>query len=151
MSENRTISQDDRILAGLAHGSILLGPFTNGLGGIVAALVIWLIQKEKSAYVAYQALQALVYQSVTFLVTMIAWCCWGGLWMVMTLTPLFANPEAYETAPPAGLWAGLVLMIVPLAIWVLTILYGLWGAVRCLGGHDFRYIIIGKWLKSQES
>jgi hypothetical protein len=47
------------------------------------------------------------------------------------------------------LWAGLILMIVPLSIWGLTILYGLWGAARCLGGHDFKYAIIGNWLESQ--
>ena len=146
MSEQVTINQDDKVLAGLAHGSILLNLFTGGFGGIIAALVIWLIQKEKSAYVAYQALQAVVYQTVTFLLTMVAWCCWGVLWMVMLLPPLFANPEAYEQAPPAGFWVGMALMIVPLGLWGITILYGLWGGARCLGGHDFKYIIIGNWL-----
>ena len=148
MSEQVTISQDDKALAAMAHASILLGIITSGIGGIVAALVIWLVQKEKSAYVAYQALQALVYQGVVMVITIIAWCCWGALWMLMLLPPLFANPEAYNYAPPPGLWIGLFLMVVPFAIWGLTILYGLWGAVRCLGGHDFRYVIIGNWLDS---
>jgi uncharacterized Tic20 family protein len=148
MSEQVITTQDERVLAGLAHGSILLGIFTSGIGGIVTALVIWLIQKEKSAYVAGQALQALVYQAVTFIVTMLAWCCWGVLWMVMLLPPLFSNPEAYQVTPPPGLWIGLVFMVVPFFVWGLTILYGLWGAVRCLGGHDFRYAIVGNWLKS---
>jgi uncharacterized Tic20 family protein len=149
MSEQGTVDRDERTLAGLAHGSILLGLFTNGVGGILAALVIWLVQKEKSAYVAGQALQALVYQAVVFVVTMLAWCCWGVLWMVVLFVPLFSNPTAWETAPPAGLWVGLILMLVPLGIWGLTILYGLWGAVRCFGGHDFKYAIIGNWLDSQ--
>jgi hypothetical protein len=148
MSDQITRTQDEKTLAGLAHGSILLGVFTSGVGGIIAALVIWLIQKEKSAYVAAQALQALVYQGVTFIVTTLAWCCWGMLWMVMILVPITADPGAYDTTPPAGLWVGLFLMVVPLAIWGLAILYGLWGAVRCLGGHDFKYAIIGNWLKS---
>lgn len=150
MSQEATVSRDERVLAGLAHGSILLGVFSNGVGGIVAALVIWLIQKEKSAYVAAQALQAVVYQAVTFIIAMVAWCCWGMLWMAMLLPPLFANPAAYETAPPAGLWFGLLLMVVPLGIGGLTILYGLWGASRCFGGHDFEYVIIGSWLNSQK-
>jgi uncharacterized Tic20 family protein len=148
MSEEKVLTQDEKVLAGLAHGSILLGIFTSGIGGIVAALVIWLVQKEKSAYVAAQALQATVYQVVTFLLTMFAWCCWGALWMLMLLPPLFANPEAYEYAPPPGLWVGMFLMVVPFAIWGLTILYGLWGAIRCLGGHDFKYLIIGNWLEN---
>jgi uncharacterized Tic20 family protein len=149
MSEQVSTTRDERLLAGLAHGSILLGPVTNGMGGIIIALVIWLLQKEKSAHVAAQALQSLVYQTAVFVVTMLAWCCWGMLWMLLLLPPLFLNPEAYQAAPPAGLWVGMFLMIIPLGIWGLTILYGLWAAARCFGGHEFRYAIIGRWLDSQ--
>jgi uncharacterized Tic20 family protein len=149
MNEKATIKQDERVLAGLAHGSILLGMFTNGVGGIGAALLIWLTQKEKSAYVAAQALEALVYQVATLVVVMLTWCLWGVLLMALLLPPLVANPEAYETTPPDGLWVGLILMIIPLGISGLIVLYGLWGAVRSLGGHDFKYAIIGNWLESQ--
>jgi uncharacterized Tic20 family protein len=149
MSEQVSTTRDERLLAGLAHGSILLGPVTNGMGGIIIALVIWLLQKEKSAHVAAQALQSLVYQTAVFVVTMLAWCCWGMLWMLLLLPPLFLNPEAYQAAPPAGLWVGMFLMIIPLGIWGLTILYGLWAAARCFGGHEFRYAIIGRRLDSQ--
>jgi uncharacterized Tic20 family protein len=148
MSDQVTISQEEKTLAALAHGSILLGLLTSGIGGIVGALVIWLVQKEKSAYVAFQALQALIYQAVVMVVTIVAWCCWGAVWMLMLLPPLFANPDAYQVTPPPGLWFGMFLMVAPLGIWALTILYGLWGAVRCLGGHDFRYPIIANWLDS---
>ena len=149
MSEQLAPTQDEKTLAGLAHGSILLGLFTSGVGGIIAALVIWATQKEKSPYAAAQALQAMVYQGVTFLITMVAWCCWGILYMMMIFVPLVNNPGAYEAAPPAGLWVGMFLMIVPFGIWGLIILYGLYGAVRCLGGHDFKYAIIGNWLEGQ--
>jgi len=47
-----------------------------GLGAIGAA-VMWLLQKEKSKYVAFQALQAAVYQLVGLLVQLIAWSCWA--------------------------------------------------------------------------
>ena len=151
MTDQTTVTQDEKALAALAHGSILLGVFTSGIGGIVTALVIWLVQKEKSAYVASQALQATVYQVATFILTTLAWCCWGLLWMLMFLPPLMANPDAYAYAPPAGLWVGMFLMVLPSGLWGLTILYGLWGAVRCLGGHDFKYAIVGNWLDSQPS
>ncbi len=149
MSQEKAIAKDEEVMAALAHGSILLSIFTNGIGGIVVALVIWLIEKEKSAYAAFQALQALVYQAAAFLLTMLAWCCWGVVWMLGFLPPLLANPEAYQDVPPPGLWIGMLLMVIPLAIWGLTILYGLWGAARCLGGHDFRYAIVGGWLENQ--
>ena len=150
MSERVTISEEERVLAALAHGSIFLSLLTSGLGGITVALVIWLVQRQKSAYAAFHALQAMVYHVVTIVVNVLVWACWGILWMLMLLPPLFANPAAYEKAPPAGLWVGLILIIVPLAISGLTIVYGLWGAVRCLGGHDFRYAVIGRWLESHK-
>jgi uncharacterized Tic20 family protein len=150
MSEQLAPTRDEKTLAGLAHGSILLGLATSGVGGIVAALVIWATQKEKSPYAAAQALQAMVYQAVTFGIMMIAWCCWIGLYMMMIFVPLVNNPGAYEAAPPAGLWVGMFLMIVPVGIWGLIILYGLYGAARCLGGHDFKYAIIGNWLEGQQ-
>jgi uncharacterized Tic20 family protein len=150
MSEQAVITQNERGLAGLAHGSILLGLFTGGVGGILAALVIWLSQKDKSDYVAGQSLQALVYQSITYLITMAFWCCWGLMWTVAILVPLVGNPEAYESSPPATLWLGLFLMIVPLGVWGLTLLYGLYGAARCFGGHAFKYVIIGNWMESHK-
>jgi uncharacterized Tic20 family protein len=148
MSES-DVRKDDRLLAAVAHASIILSPLTNGVGGIITALVIWLTQKEKSPYAAGQALQAMVYQTAAFVVTALAWCCWGMLWMAMLLPPLFASPEAYGQSPPAGLWVGMILMAIPFALWGLTFVYGLYGAVRCLGGHDFKYILIGNWLEEQ--
>ena len=72
------------------------------------------------------------------------------MWMVMILVPVMGNPEAYENSPPATIWLGLFLMIVPLGVWGLTLLYGLYGAARCFGGHNFKYAVIGNWLASQE-
>lgn len=146
MSERTVVSQEERVLAAVAHGSILLSLLTSGLGGIPVALVIWLTQKEESAYAAFQALQAAVYQVVTFVVSVSIWVCWGMAWMAMLLPPLFLNPGAYDKAPPAGLWVGLLLLVVPIAVSVLLVLYALWGTVRCLGGHDFEYAVIGRWL-----
>ncbi len=50
-------------MAALAHGSAVLNLFA-GIGGLIAALVIWMTQKEKSAWVAFHALQSLVFQAV---------------------------------------------------------------------------------------
>jgi uncharacterized protein len=140
-------TRDERITAALAHASILLGIFTSGFGGVITALVIWLIQKDKSRYVAFQALQSVVYQVATMLITLLGWCCWFALYMALIFVPLSANPGAYDVNPPAGLWVGLFLMFVPFAVWGVFILYGLWAAVRTLDGRDFEYLIIGRWLR----
>jgi len=150
VSERTVVSQEERVLAAVAHGSIVLGLLPSGLGGIAVALVIWLTQKEESAYAAFQALQAAVYQVVTFVVSLLTWVCWGMAWMAMLLPPLFLNPAAYDKAPPVGLWVGLLLLVAPIAVSVLIVLYGLWATVRCLGGQDFEYAIIGRWLASHK-
>jgi uncharacterized Tic20 family protein len=147
MTEATRTTQDEHMLAALAHASILLGLFTGGVGGLVAPLIIWLFQREKSAYVTAQALQALVYQIATFVLNLLVWLGWTVLFLLLLLPPLISNPDAYEETPPSGMWIGLILMLVPLGISLLTMLYGLWGGLRCLNGHDFRYIVIGRWLR----
>ena len=149
MSEQSGVKQEERMLAALAHGSVLFAPLTNGVGGIVTALVIWLIKRDKSPYVAFQALQALVYQVATFVIIGLVTCCWTAVWMLMWMPTMAANPEAYQDVPPAGMWIGLALGIIPLAVAAATVIYGLIGAARTLGGHDFCYAVIGRWLKSQ--
>ena len=54
---------DERTLAALAHGLAVLNLFA-GVGGAIAAAVIWFSQKEESAWVAWHALQALVFQAI---------------------------------------------------------------------------------------
>ena len=105
---NADIRQDERVLAGLAHGSIVLGVLTNGIGGIGVALAIWLTQWHKSAHVARQSLQALVYQVAATVIGWLAWCCWGVLWLFM-LIPSFVSASTAD--PPAAVWVGLALMI----------------------------------------
>jgi uncharacterized protein len=53
--------QDERMWSMLAHLSVLVSIIT-GIGGPIAALVIWLVYKDKSQRVAFHALQSLWYQ-----------------------------------------------------------------------------------------
>lgn len=149
MKERLSPNQDERLMASLAHGGVLVGMFTSGLGGILLALVIWLTQKEKSAYLAFQSLQALVYQVIVFLLTTLAFACWGMLWLMMMFPALVANSSAYQSAPPPVFWVGLSALICPLVFYFAVVAYGLWAAVRCFSGHDFRYVFIGNWLDRQ--
>jgi uncharacterized Tic20 family protein len=133
-------SQDERTMAALAHGSVILF----GMGAI-AAILIWMTQKEKSRYVAFQALQATAYQLVGVLVSIVSWCCWMALYF-LSFIPLVAAAET-SSDPPAVFWLAMFLMFVPLGLMGLWILGGLWGAVRGLQGRDFRYILIGQQLE----
>ena len=143
MSANEVkASADERVTAALAHGVVI----AYGLGAVGAA-VIWLLQKEKSKYVAFQALQAAVYQLVGLLVYIIGWSCWGCLYG-LSFIPMIANAEKYKDAPPpAVFFISLALMVVPLGLMGLWMLYGLWGAWRAFQGRDFRYIVLGRMLE----
>ncbi|NLE75727.1 MAG: DUF4870 domain-containing protein [Chloroflexi bacterium] len=149
MDGQQEVRSDERVWAALAHGSIILGGASNGVLGPLVALVIWLTQRERSAYVAFQSLQALVYQVAALLLTFGAWICWGLLWMLLFIPQWIVSPQLYQSNPPGGFWLGLMLMAVPLAITVGTFFYGLWGALRTLSGHPFRYAVIGRWLAGQ--
>ncbi len=139
------LSDDERTLAGLAHASILLDLVTSGLGGPIGALVIWLVKRDDSPWVAFQALQALVYQLIGVVVTFVSIMCWFVVWFA-SLIPAMANPSQYNDAPPAGFFASFALLCIPFAIGMVWTLYGLWGALRAWQGEDFRYVILGNAL-----
>lgn len=135
-------TDDERVLAGLAHASIVLGWLTSGLGGPIAALVIWLTQRDDSPWVAFQALQALAYQLIGIAIAFLSMMCWLVVWFG-SMIPLMANPNQYSEAPPAGFFASFALLCIPFAIGILWTLYGLWGALRAWQGEDFRYVGLG--------
>ncbi len=132
----------------VAKGELLVYQTDDGQVKIDVRLedeTIWLTQQHKSTHVARQALQALVYQVAAAVIGLLAWCCWGVLWLLMLIASIGSGATA---DPPAAVWVGLALMIIPAGIMGLTVLYGLWGAVRSLNGHDFKYAIIGNWLET---
>ncbi len=154
MEEQGSIVQSERIFAALIHGSILIyvalvvvfvasirGGTSNAIGvGLVGcpgvALLTWLVQRGKSGYVAAQALQAFVYQLAVLVVTPVLAIVWLFL--------LVAGGGIDLGDPPA--WVLPTLIALPVGVLGASVLHALLGAVRCLGGHDFRYALIGKWV-----
>jgi len=145
-AEYSTPSQNDKIMAALAHVSALL-PFM----GVIAPIIIWATQKDKSEYVAFQALQAVAYQ----LLMILAWFVGMGCYMLSFFTMFLGIPFAGESGQVdpsiAPLFAAgfIIPFIIFGAIFVggaLFVIYGLIAAVQVFQGKDFRYIIIGNWL-----
>jgi uncharacterized Tic20 family protein len=132
--------QEERLMAALAHGSVVIsGP------GILVGVLIWLTQKEKSAYASRQGLQAAVYQLLGMIVIAGLWMLWGVFYAI-SMIPMLRHPELYEDAPPPIFWVGMGTMAVPLFVMLVWGLYGLWGALKCWRGDDFRYAVLGKRL-----
>lgn len=140
MPEER--SAENRLLAALAHGSVV----TQGLG-ILVGVVVYTRQRDRSRYAAFQGLQAALFQFVNLIITIGLWTVWGllyGLSMIPLITQAQSNPDA---APPAIFWIALISMVIPLLYMLAVGLYGLWGAVRTWQGRDFKYLLIGGWLE----
>lgn len=143
MAENIGRSESEgRLLAALAHGSIV----AQGLGVIVGVLV-YVTQRDKSRYAAFQGLQAAVYQLISLVLVVGLWFLWG-IFYALTWIPLIPLMEASpDAAPPPIFWVGIGSMAIPLALMAIVGLYGLWGALRCWQGRDFRYAVVGRLLE----
>jgi uncharacterized Tic20 family protein len=138
MTTQEAYTQEERLLAALAHVAVLTGAIAP-----VAGILIYLTRKEKSAYAAGQALQAAVYQLLGLLVMIIAWSCWGFFY-ALTFIPIIRYADQYQDAPPPIFWVGMGSMIIPFMVMGLWGLYGLYGGWRTWQGADFRYAIVGR-------
>jgi|SRR5215210_1600766 uncharacterized Tic20 family protein len=84
--------QEEKAWSILAHLSIFLNLFTGFLGPI-AALVIWLVYRDRSSKVAFHALQSMWYQVAWLVVLGIGWAFTGLLMMILIgflLVPVMA-------------------------------------------------------------
>jgi len=123
---------EERSWAMLAHLSILLNLVT-GLLGPVGALIIYLVYKDRSRYVAYHSLQSFIFQLIAWvgggILTAVAWVITGVLSAI--LVGLLCIPIA------------LVISLIPLG----AIVYGIIGGIQCNQGQDFRYWLVGDWVR----
>jgi uncharacterized Tic20 family protein len=102
---------DVRLLAMLTHLSALTGLFT-GVGFLIAPIIIWQIQKDKSAYIDYHGKEAVNFQITIALATAVSFLLmfvligfvlvWivGVVWLVFTIiAAIKANNGEYYRYP----------------------------------------------------
>jgi uncharacterized Tic20 family protein len=75
-------AQDERTWSVLSHLSMSLNLFTGFLGP-VAALVIWLVYKDRSQKVAFHALESMWYQIGWLAILAVGWAITGLLTMIL--------------------------------------------------------------------
>ncbi len=112
--------QDERTWSMLAHLSVLLNIIT-GIGGPIAALVIWLVYKDRSQRVAFHALQSLWYQVAWFVILAVGWTITGILSLIII---------------------GLLLIPVMLIASLVPFVHQCYGAYKVNQGVDYRYPFI---------
>lgn len=74
--------RDEDTWSALAHLSVYLNLFTGFLGP-VAALVIWLVYKDRSPRVGFHALQSLYYQVAWMVILVVGWTLTTFLMIVL--------------------------------------------------------------------
>jgi len=140
--QQQALTTEHRLLAAVAHASIL----AQGLG-VVVGILVYINQREKSRFAAFQALQAAVYQVAALLLMIGSWIIWG-IFYALTFIPIIQIANTRPDAPPPPIfWIGFISMVIPLLLMLVLGLYGLWGALRTWQGRDFRYPILGPWLE----
>ena len=126
---------DERTWGLLAHLSVLLNLLT-GFAGPIASFVIYLVYKDRSRFVAYQALQSTIFQLL----------CWFGggvliglMWATVGVLSLLLVGIILI---PFALVATLILVLLPLG----GLVYGVVGGIQVSQGQDFKYWLIGDWV-----
>ena len=124
---------EERQWAMVAHLSVLVN-LVSGFLGPVVPLIMYMLYKERSRYVAYQSLQALIFQLVWWIgggiITGVAWAVTGALSAV--IIGILCIPLAC------------MISFVPLV----ALGYGVYAGVQTSQGQDFKYWLIGEWVRA---
>jgi uncharacterized Tic20 family protein len=137
---------DERVMAALSHGSIIL-PFW----GLIASIFIWVLQKDKSAYIRFQSLQAVAFHIVSILFSFIGFACYfltfflnfGSIFMLSNTEPTSGPPPMFFLTFMLPFAVFGLMMLIGLVF----IIYGIVAAVLTAQGKDFQYIVIGNRVK----
>lgn len=119
-------TQEERTLSIVAHLSIFLN-LIMGFFGPVVALVLWLVYRDRSKRVAFQALQSMWYQAAWIVILGAGWALTGLLTLVLIgflLIPVMA-----------------LVSIVPFA-------YGAYAAYRISKDGEYLYPFIADFIES---
>lgn len=123
---------EENTLAMFAHLSILLNLATVFLG-ILPPVIIYFAYKDRSRYVAYQSLQAILFQLVYFF----------GAATLAGIVAIVSTPLVLVCIGLFGLLIALLLALIPIG----ALIYGIVAAVETYHGRDFQYWSVGQWVR----
>jgi uncharacterized protein len=111
----------------LAHLSLFLNLFTGFLGPI-AALVIWLVYKDRSQKVAFHALQSMWYQVAWLVLLGVGWAFTGLLMLVLI---------------------GFLLVPVMALLTLVPFVHAAYAVYRVSQGEDYRYPFVADLIEDR--
>lgn len=134
------LESDEKLMSLLSHLSIVIPNI-----GIIAPIVIWITQKNKSKFIRFNAIQAIFFQLVFFILIMLSVFI-GLILMLISLPVITKNPDA---APGILFWVSMGVMNLYFPFWLIFSIYAVVAAIRSFKGKMFRYIIIGKLVEKR--
>ncbi len=120
-------TQEERTWSALAHLSVFLNLFTGFLGPVAAA-VIWLVYKDRSPQVAFQALQSAGYQVAWMVLLGVGWALTGLLTLILI---------------------GFLLIPVMAIATVVPFVHMAYAAYRVSKGDDYRYPLVADLIRAR--
>lgn len=133
-------------MAALSHAAILVPGV-----GLIASIMIWVTQREKSRFVRFQALQATIFHVLLVVLYFVGMGCYmvsifGMIGVAGLVEGAGGSPDPALTG---GMLVPLVVLIGMLLIALAMVLSGVVGAVLALRGRNFHYPLLGGWLKKR--
>ena len=120
-------AQEERTWSILSHLSMFLNLFTGFLGP-VAALIIWLVYKDRSQKVAFHALESMWYQLGWLVILAVGWTVTGLLTMILI---------------------GFLLIPVMAVVSVVPFVHAAYAAYRVSKGEDYRYAVVADLIQAR--
>ncbi len=134
------INPEEKLMSLICHLSILIPNI-----GIIAPIIIWVTQKEKSRFVKFNAIQAIFFQLVFFALLILSVFA-GIVLMFASLPAITRNPDA---APGVLFWVSVGIMNLYFPLWIIFGIYAVVAAVKSFKGKIFRYLIIGRMVQKR--
>src|SRR5215218_8960066 len=120
-------TQEERTFSVIAHLSIFLNLVTGFLGP-VAAMIMWLVYRDRSSRVAFQALQSMWYQVAWLVILAAGWAMTGLLMLVLI---------------------GFLLVPVMALITLVPFVHGAYAAYRTSRAGEYRYPLIADMIEAR--
>ncbi len=120
-------AQEEKTWSILAHLSMFLNLFTGFLGP-VAALVIWLVYRDRSSKVAFHALQSMWYQVAWLVLLGAGWAFTGLLTLILI---------------------GFLLVPVMALVTLVPFVHAVYAAYRVGRGDDYRYPFVADLIEDR--
>ncbi len=151
------VSDDEKLWAAVAHASVWVTLFGGILSGgaviplsVFIPLVIYLLFRQKSDYVAFHALQAFVLQLIgtvgAFLLLLVGGLVWG-IGMVIALLAVVIL-VGFILVPFWGI-VGVALLGAIVVMPIAMMFFGTYAAIETYNGRDYRYPFVARWVDRQ--